>query len=122
MAGYVPKNILVFGATGTIGRYIVEALIENKTSFGKIAVFTSPQSATEKRQAFAKLKDRRVEIITGDLTDEKSIANVYNGRPSNYARNRTWLTLILTGFDTVVSALGRTAAISMQIPLIKVAE
>lgn len=81
MAGHVPKNILVFGATGTIGRYIVEALIENKSSFGKIAVFTSPQSATEKPQVFAKLKDQGIETITGDLTDEKGIANVYNGPP-----------------------------------------
>jgi uncharacterized protein YbjT (DUF2867 family) len=79
MAGYVPKHILVFGATGTIGRYLVDALIENKSSFGKIAVFTSPQSAIEKPQVFAKLKDRGVEIITGDLADEKNIANVYNG-------------------------------------------
>jgi uncharacterized protein YbjT (DUF2867 family) len=79
MADYVPRNILVFGATGTIGRYIVEALIENKNSFEKIAVFTSPQSATEKLQLFTKLKDQGIEIIIGDLTDEKGIANVYNG-------------------------------------------
>ena len=79
MAGYVPKNILVFGATGNIGRYLVEALVGNKRSFKKIAVFTSPRSATEKSEVFAKLKDRGVEIITGDLADEKGIANVYNG-------------------------------------------
>jgi uncharacterized protein YbjT (DUF2867 family) len=81
MAGHVPKNILVFGATGTIGSYIVDALVENKSSFGKIAVFTSPRSVTEKPQVFDKLKDRGVEIITGDLADEKGIANVYNGLP-----------------------------------------
>ena len=74
-------DILVFGATGTIGRYLVEALIENKSSFRKIAVFTSPQSATEKSDVFAKLKDRGVEIITGDLADEEGIANIYNGLP-----------------------------------------
>ena len=77
MAGYIPKNILVFGVTGVIGRYLVDALIENKSSFGKIAAFTSPQSAIEKPEVFAKLKDRGVEIITGDLHDEKTIAEVY---------------------------------------------
>jgi uncharacterized protein YbjT (DUF2867 family) len=59
MAGYVPKSILVFGATGNIGRYIVEALIENKNSFGKIAVFTSSQSATEKSEVFTKTERPR---------------------------------------------------------------
>jgi len=34
-------NILIFGATGTIGVHIVKAILDNKASFGKIAIFTS---------------------------------------------------------------------------------
>lgn len=79
MSSYVPKNILVFGATGVIGRHIVHALLENKSSFGKIAAFTSPQSVKDKAELFAKARNRGVEIITGDLTDENQIAEVYKG-------------------------------------------
>ena len=78
-SSYVPKNILVFGATGNIGRYIVNALLENKSSFGKIAAFTYEDSVKKKPELFEKAKTRGVEIITGELTDEAKLAEVYKG-------------------------------------------
>jgi uncharacterized protein YbjT (DUF2867 family) len=78
-SSYVPKNILVFGATGAIGRYIVNALLENKSSFGKIAAFTHEDSIKSKPELFEKAKSRGVEIITGDLTDETQLAQAYKG-------------------------------------------
>ena len=78
-SSYVPKNILVFGATGAIGRYVVNALLENKGSFGKIAAFTYAQSLQSKADLFEKAKVRGVEIITGDLTNEAEVAEAYKG-------------------------------------------
>jgi len=78
-SSYVPKNILVFGATGNIGRYIVNALLENKSSFGKIAAFAYEDSVKKKPELFEKAKTRGVEIITGELTDEAKLAEVYKG-------------------------------------------
>lgn len=80
MASYVPRNILVFGATGVIGRHIVHAIVENKSSFGRIAAFTSPKSVEEKADLFEVTRKKGVEIITGDINDEGKMAEVYKGR------------------------------------------
>lgn len=37
-------NILVFGATGLIGKYITEAVIKEKSSFGKLVLVVEAQS------------------------------------------------------------------------------
>ncbi|KAL5373137.1 hypothetical protein DPSP01_012940 [Paraphaeosphaeria sporulosa] len=38
----LPKKILVFGATGVIGKYIISGLVDAKASVEKIGIFTLP--------------------------------------------------------------------------------
>jgi NAD(P)-dependent dehydrogenase (short-subunit alcohol dehydrogenase family) len=73
------SNVLVFGATGVIGRYIVHELVAAKSSFGRLAAFTSPESLEKKADAIAKLRSEGVEIITGDLTKEEDVLRAYEG-------------------------------------------
>jgi FlaA1/EpsC-like NDP-sugar epimerase len=35
------KNILIFGATGSIGEYITNAIVAKKSHFDRVAVFVS---------------------------------------------------------------------------------
>ncbi|KAJ5157360.1 uncharacterized protein N7482_008460 [Penicillium canariense] len=94
-----PQNILLFGASGTIGRFILNAILSERSQFGRIAVFTSPRTA-ESKGSF--LKKQGVEVITGDIEDESAIKAAYEG------------------ITTVISALGRNT-LAQQIPLIRLA-
>lgn len=96
------SNLLMFGATGAIGNFILHALINAKAEFGRIAIFTSKNTVATKAAEIAALQSAGVEIITGDITSAEDVKAAYNG------------------FDTVVSALGRTT-IAAQIPLIQLA-
>jgi len=97
------KNILIFGATGLIGLYITQALIDAKAFLGRIAAFTSPHTAESKKHIIQNLEKQGLEVIIGDIRKEEDIINAYKG------------------FDTVVSALGRNV-IALQIDLIRLAE
>jgi len=98
-----PKNILVIGATGLIGRYIIQELIAAKDAFGRLAVFTSEDTAQKKASEIDSLKSKGVNIILGDLTNTVDIQRAYEG------------------IDTVVSAVGRPI-IDKQIKLLEIAE
>jgi len=98
-----PKNILVFGATGTIGQYLVEALISSKESFGRLGVFTSPTTLQNKSDYINFLKSHNVSIIAGDINSDSDVLAAYKD------------------YDTVVSAVGRNV-IAHQIDLIRLAE
>ncbi|OJK00097.1 hypothetical protein ASPACDRAFT_118019 [Aspergillus aculeatus ATCC 16872] len=96
------SNILIFGATGAIGSYITQALLDDRAHFGRFAIFTSPQSLQTKTEVLDKLRRQGVDILVGDLGNADEVRKAY------------------AGYDTVVSALGRTA-IAAQIPLIHLA-
>ncbi|KAF2845995.1 NAD(P)-binding protein [Plenodomus tracheiphilus IPT5] len=98
-----PSNVLVFGATGVIGEYIIQELYTARSTFSKLGIFTSPGTAESKADKIHRWKERGVEVIVGDVGSERDVAKAYEG------------------YDTVVSALGRNAVLA-QIPLIKVAE
>ncbi|KAL1968900.1 hypothetical protein VTN77DRAFT_1261 [Rasamsonia byssochlamydoides] len=108
MTAFAPRNILLFGATGNIGRFILDAIVSARSEFNRVVVFTSAAAGTgtetpnSKAALLADLANKRVEVITGDIADEKAVAEAYRG------------------IDTVISCLGRTA-IAAQIPLIKLA-
>jgi uncharacterized protein YbjT (DUF2867 family) len=74
-----PKNILLFGATGLIGTHILEALIQAKESFGRIAVYTSPGTVEKKAAALDAIRGRGVEVIAGEVGDEKRVGEAYQG-------------------------------------------
>ncbi|PWY90224.1 NAD(P)-binding protein [Aspergillus heteromorphus CBS 117.55] len=96
------SNLLIFGATGTIGRYITDAIVAARPSFGRIAIFTSPNTLHSKPDQLDALRRQGVDILVGDLTNREEVRRAYEG------------------IDTVVSALGR-GAIAAQIPLIQLA-
>jgi hypothetical protein len=95
-----PKDILVIGATGLIGKFILDQIIAAKSSFGRIVVFTSENTFKTKADFF---KARDVEVVVGDLTNEDDIQRAYSG------------------IDTVISAVGRPI-IDAQIKLVEIAE
>jgi len=97
------ENLLMFGATGYIGVYIIEAIIKAKSSFGRIAIITSPGSAENKSKQFERLKEQGVEVIVGDVTKAEDVLKAYEG------------------IDTVISAVGR-GVLAEQINWIHLAE
>ncbi|KAF1843781.1 NAD(P)-binding protein [Cucurbitaria berberidis CBS 394.84] len=99
----LPKKVLVFGATGLIGKYIIQELYNARSSFEKIGFFTSKTTVENKADEVNEWKEKGVEIIVGDVNSEDDVNKAYEG------------------YDTVVSALGRNAILS-QVPLLKVAE
>lgn len=99
----VPKKVLVFGATGVIGKYILAALVEGKSSFDKIGIFTSAETVETKKTEIDQAKSNGVDIVVGDVNSEEDVKRA------------------LQDYDTVVSALGRNVILA-QIPLLKLAE
>ncbi|KAH7063224.1 putative isoflavone reductase family protein [Macrophomina phaseolina] len=97
------EKVLVFGATGVIGRYIVKALVHAQPPFKRIGIYTSANTVEKKAAEIQSLKDKGAEVIVSDFNDEAKILETYKG------------------FDTVVSAVGRNV-IAEQINLIKLAE
>ncbi|EXJ85945.1 hypothetical protein A1O1_06314 [Capronia coronata CBS 617.96] len=97
------RNILIIGATGVVGTYIIRAIVDARENFGRICVFTSEKTLVEKVQDIAALEAWGVEIFTGRMESERSVKSAYEG------------------IDTVVSCVGR-AGIERQIDLITWAE
>lgn len=77
---YTPRNLLIFGATGYIGQYIVKAILKDRSAIGRIVVFTSKSSARNKVEHLQSLKSQGVEVIVGDVTQSEDIRKAYNGR------------------------------------------
>jgi uncharacterized protein YbjT (DUF2867 family) len=73
------KNILLFGATGNIGSFILDALLSARSQFTRIAIFTSPHTAQTKANQLSKLKQQGVEVITGNIEDEEAVQAAYAG-------------------------------------------
>ncbi|KAE8452069.1 hypothetical protein EG329_002235 [Mollisiaceae sp. DMI_Dod_QoI] len=102
MAPSTKDNVLILGATGYIGVYIVEEIIKAKDSFGRIAIFTSPNSAEKKSKQLDELKAQGVEVIVGDVNNSEDLLKAFEG------------------INTVISAVGRNA-IAQQIEWVKLA-
>lgn len=103
MASFKPSHILVFGATGNIGKYIVNQLISAKPPFPYISVFTSANTVSTKAELLNKWEAAGVSVVVGDVKDSTDVKNAYQG------------------VDTAISCLGR-GALQYQFELIKQAD
>ena len=74
-----PKKILVFGATGVIGKYILQELYNAQSSFGKIGFFTSSNTAETKSGEINGWKEKGIEVIVGDVNSEEDVKKAYEG-------------------------------------------
>ncbi|KXT15683.1 hypothetical protein AC579_6136 [Pseudocercospora musae] len=97
------KKVLVLGGTGVIGKILLDTLLAAKDEFERIGLFTSPETYAKKAGLINVFKSRGAEVLVGDLDNDNDVRTAYEG------------------FDTVVSALGRTA-IEKQCNLISLAE
>ena len=75
----MPSNILIIGATGTIGQHITTQIISAKSSFGRIAILTSQNTETEKASEIKALKAQGIEVLVGDLGVEEIVKKAYQG-------------------------------------------
>lgn len=73
------EKVLVFGATGVIGRYIVKALVHAQPPFKRIGIYTSANTVEKKAAEIQSLKDKGAEVIVGDFNDEAKILETYKG-------------------------------------------
>jgi len=96
------QSVLMIGATGWIGKYILEELIKSN-KFERLAILTSENTVETKSSQIESLKSRGVEIITGDVAKSEDISKAFQDN-----------------FDTVVSAVGRNM-IAQQIDWIHLA-
>ncbi|EFX02284.1 isoflavone reductase family protein [Grosmannia clavigera kw1407] len=96
------KRILVLGATGVIGKVLVDALVRAGDAFDTIGLFTSPDTVARKKELIDSFVSRGVVVRTGDIDADEDVLEAYKD------------------FDTVVSAVGRNA-IEKQVRLIDLA-
>ncbi|KAJ7899253.1 hypothetical protein B0H14DRAFT_3543635 [Mycena olivaceomarginata] len=76
-------SVVIIGASGTVGRPLVQEFLKNKTRFGRIAVLADPTKISR----FTNVQSQGVEVVVGSFLE----ANSYKG------------------FDTVISLTGNTA-------------
>lgn len=106
MTSIKASNILLFGATGFIGTYITEKVINAQPAFKHITIFTSPETVAKKTDLLEGWKKAgNVSVITGSVDSESDVRAAYKEHK----------------IDTVICAFGR-GAIAKQIDLIRWAD
>lgn len=73
------ENILLLGATGTIGVHISKAFAASTSSFKRVAILTSQKTLDTKASLMSELKQSGIETIVGDITDESSLKSIFAG-------------------------------------------
>jgi hypothetical protein len=131
MADTLPKSVLIFGATGTIGTHITNSLTSALESgaITRLGIFTSPSTASTKTALIADLQSRGVEVFVGDVTSESDLRSVLSSprsaqplpTPDSTSSSTSSSAADKPAFDTVVSATGRSS-ITTQIPILTLAE
>ncbi|ETS87106.1 hypothetical protein PFICI_00934 [Pestalotiopsis fici W106-1] len=96
------KRVLILGVTGVIGQVLTCAILNAQDVFDRVGVLTSAATAASKSELLNSFRARGADVIIGDINDEAFMFNTFQG------------------FDTIVSALGRSA-IELQIDLIRIA-
>ncbi|CAK7233139.1 hypothetical protein SBRCBS47491_008507 [Sporothrix bragantina] len=111
------SKILVIGATGVIGKVLVDAILNAREQFDTIGIFTSEATIKNKKDLIDSFKSRGAVIRTGDVYNDDDVLNVFEGE---WPLTRHYMAL-WHYYDTVVSAVGRFA-IDKQVDLIALAE
>jgi uncharacterized protein YbjT (DUF2867 family) len=75
----LPRKLLVFGATGLIGRHIIQEVYNARSSFETIGFFTSNSTANDKSEEIKDWKEKGVEVIVGDVNSEQDVAKACTG-------------------------------------------
>ncbi|KAK0283716.1 hypothetical protein LTR35_006175 [Friedmanniomyces endolithicus] len=96
-------SVLVFGATGVAGIYIINSLVAAKSSFARLGIFTSQTTVNDKVELIQRLKGEGVHVYVGDVGSDEDVLAAYKD------------------YDTIVNAAGRNAILS-QIGLLRLAE
>lgn len=112
------SSILVFGATGVIGTYIINELAKELRAgtFDRVAIFTSQNTVDTKSNIVQNLQSQGVEVFVGDIADKDYVRGVIEGsvKPTSGTPQSK-------PFDTIISAVGRNAILT-QIPILEIAE
>lgn len=114
----------MIGATGVIGKVLMNALIHSRNYFDDIGIFTSPETLTLKKALIDSYRENGVHVIIGDLYSDDDVLEAYKGPYVKPCRSLDPLSPVLnclTEFDTIVSAVGRFG-IDKQVDLITLAE
>ena len=74
------QRLLIIGATGLIGKHIINAIVASKTNFESIRIFTSAVTADSKPGVMQKLKSEGVEIFIGDLKSDEDFKRAIEGK------------------------------------------
>lgn len=99
----IPSHVLIFGATGNIGRFITNSIVKAKPNISKITVFTSANTVSSKASLINGWKSAGVSVLVGDITKASDVTDAYDG------------------VDTVISCVGR-GVLDQQRELIRLAE
>lgn len=75
----IPRKVLIFGATGVIGRFIAEEMYKARSSFEKIGLFTSEATAKNKAEEISGWKEKGLDVIVGDVNSEEEVLKAYEG-------------------------------------------
>ena len=98
---FVPKNLLIVGATGWLGSQITTEILKNKSFHVK--VLARKETQEKKKDLIENFKSHGAVIVDGDLNNVDSLVSA------------------LQNVDTVVSVIG-SAQIAEQFPLIEAAK
>lgn len=79
MSSETSKKVLIFGATGVIGKYLIQEIVNAKSSFDKIGLFTSPNTAENKADEIKSWEEKGVNIHVGDVNSEEDVKKAYAG-------------------------------------------
>ncbi|CAK7274125.1 hypothetical protein SEPCBS57363_006000 [Sporothrix epigloea] len=103
---FSPARLLVFGATGAIGKYIMEAILAARPAFQHVTIFTSANTAVTKKDLLTRWKTGGVpmSVFVGDVNSEEDVKRAYQSEAP----------------DTIISALGR-GALTIQTNLVQLA-
>ncbi len=112
------ENLLLFGATGYIGAYIIEEIVKARESFDRVAIFTSSNTLESKSQKLDELKRHGVEVIIGDVKKSGDLLDAFQGLDTIPTARKC--IYIHAGIDTIISAVGRNG-IAEQIESVKLA-